>query len=58
LKELHLAGTKITDRSAQPLIHTLILKTKLEILNLENNTGIGFKTGNLILNTLNSFKET
>ena len=42
LKELHLASTKVTDKSVQCLFHVVCYRSKIETLNLENNPGIGF----------------
>ena len=48
-KELHLQATKISDKGCMKLLSVFCQFTKLEVLNLDSNTGIGFKTANFML---------
>ena len=40
------------DKGAMRLLASLVQRTNIEVLNLESNSGIGFKTANLCLQIL------
>jgi hypothetical protein len=52
LKEIGLANTKISDKSVGRLMFATINYTRLEVINLESNSKIGFTTASFILQQL------
>lgn len=53
-----MVGTKVTDKSGVKILSYFCQYTWLETLNLESNTGIGFKTASFMLKVISYSRQS